>query len=487
MTDTPGNIQLRTRRPTQIVLAVALALYGIAGFPHPGEPDPSPAAAHPLPGFPHSHGANPVCGGLTCPPPGDGTGERPHGGQPGTGPGGGRPGDSRPSSNCVGAHAAGCRKAVEQGYIDPDDDLNEAIDSPRDIADMGDTFAEANPSVDFDADDFADAMDKAERPPNRGDVANALCAAVSGCSSTGDEAIQYLLDNHISFGQDDDTVEGFNPANPVTIGQMGSFFNRIPESQDNGGGGGGGPGGGGASPPGGGGDDEEPCPTGLGLTAGDRSRFVSQLQWVTLVGIEVQGEPGRPWPPHPDMPGGSEFLVVSESPVWPVIDADAPWHVHSDDGCRWEAVSVQTRMTQLLPWRTSDRSTIESAHAARPGAGFGTYLRRWDNLSASQQTQAQQYHTGRDVSASCGIATAMVAADSYGQCRWELPRPGVWSWQARACFEGVTEDATFFECATLASGVEWFLEIIDYTSGITLQHNSGALPEAGPRPQALEI
>ena len=93
---------------------------------------------------------------------------------------------------------------------------------------------------------------------------------------------------------------------------------------------------------------------------------------------------------------------------------------------------------------------------------------------------AQQRHANRDVSASCGIETASVSADSYDRCRWELPTPGVWSWQARACFEGVAENATFHECATLARGVEWFLEIIDYTSGITLQRESGARPPAEP-------
>ena len=142
---------------------------------------------------------------------------------------------------------------------------------------------------------------------------------------------------------------------------------------------------------------------------------------------------------------------------------------------------MQTRLTQLLPWRTSHRSTIDNAHASRPDAGFDTYLRRWDNLTAVQQSQAQQYHRNRDVSASCGVATAMIGADAYDRCRWQLPTPGVWAWQARACFEGVGVDATFHECATLAGGVEWFREIIDYTSGITLQHDPDTRSDAEHR------
>ena len=247
------------------------------------------------------------------------------------------------------------------------------------------------------------------------------------------------------------------------------------------------PGTGGNRPPARGSPDEDDmCTTGLVLSAGDRSLFASQLTWTTLVSIEPQGGSGRTWPPHPDVPGGADYLVVSQSPVWPVIDPGASWYVLSDDGCLWQAVTVQTRLTQLLPWRTSHRYRIESAAAARPGAGFDTYLRRWDNLTAPQQAQAQQLHRNADVSKSCGIAAAAVSADSYDRCRWQLPTPGVWSWQARACFEGVAEDTTFHQCTDLAGGVEWFLEIIDYTSGITLQEGSLAGSGAARRrpPQA---
>ena len=469
MTRTPHNPRPGSRRWTQVALTAALLLYGIAGFPRPGDPDPSPAAAHPLPGWPHSHGGNPICTAFGCPPPDDGTGNDRPGNRPGNNRPGNRPGDPQPPPNCVGVHADGCEQGVDQGYINPDDDLDAPIQEPNRIAQMGDQFAEHNDDVDFDHGAFSNAMDDAEHPPRRGDVADALCAAISGCSATGDEAIQYLLDNDISFGQVADTVEGFNAERPVTIGQVGSFFHRLPETREDSGGNGGGRGGGG------GGDlDEEACTTGLDLSEGARSLFVSQLSWQTLVNIESQGEPGRPWPPHPEVPGGTEYLVVSGSPVWPVIDPGASWYVASDDGCLWEAISVQTRLTQLLPWRTSHRSMIETADAARPDAGFDTYLRRWDNLTAAQQSRAQQYHRDRDVSESCAFTTATVSVDAYDRCRWELPSPGVWSWQARACFEGIAVDATFHECATFARGVEWFLAIIDYTSGITLRHDAGA-------------
>ena len=315
------------------------------------------------------------------------------------------------------------------------------------------------------------------------------------------EVADELADMGILLGLDDDgdgeadpyTEVGAAPDSTMNNAQLAAFLDRIPTS----GGGGGGdgpavgnpgnnnpnnnPGNNNPGRPDNRDDDAAPCTTGLSLSAGERSLFVAQLKWATLVGIEARGEPGRPWPPHPDVPGGTAHLLVAGSPVWPVANPGGVWYAVRDDGCLWEVVSVQTRLTQLLPWSTSHRAGIENADSARPGAGFGTYLSRWDNLSAAQQAQARQHHTDRDVSASCGIETAKISVDSYDRCRWELPAPGVWSWQARACFRGVAESVTFNECATLASGVEWFLEIIDYTSGITLRHDSGARPPAEPR------
>ena len=391
-----------------------------------------------------------------------------------------------------------CREikaGIENGYL-PDDYNPDEDAGAEDLMAIFERYGEHNPG--FDADAALETLPE-EGTADRGDMFIAIAIGI-GIEVDPDadpfEVADELADMGILLGSDGDgdgivnpyTRPDADPDTTMTNSELAAFLHRIPtddgDDEGSGGPGGGGgspPGGGGGSPPGGGDDDEEPCTTGLGLTAGDRSRFVSRLRWVTLVGIESQGEPGRPWPPHPDVPGGAEYLVVSGSPVWPVIDPDAVWHVPSDDGCLWQAVSVQTRLTQLLPWNARHRSMIENAGAARPSAGLDAYLSRWDNLSADQQAQAQQSHRSRDIRASCDIATALAAADSYDRCRWELASAGVWSWQARACFEGIAEDTAFRECATLASGIEWFLEIIDYTSGITLQHDSGPGPPAEPR------
>ena len=374
---------------------------------------------------------------------------------------------------------------VQNGYLPQDYEPNRPTQSSELIQVLS-SYGEHNP--DFDADAALEALPD-RGLVDRGDMFIAIAIGIGlDVDPDGDpfEVADELADMGILLGHDGDGDGVTNPysrpdADPdstMSNAQLAAFLDRIPIDPDQGdsyrppdrG-----------SPPDPDPDDEDMCTTGLVLSAADRSLFVSQLSWHTLVGIEPEGEPGRPWPPHAEVPGGSEFLVVSGSPVWPVIDPGALWYVASDDGCYWEAITVQTRLTQLLPWRTSHRSTIDNAHASRPDAGFDTYLRRWDNLTAVQQSQAQQYHRNRDVSASCGVATAMIAADAYDRCRWQLPTPGVWAWQARACFEGVGVDATFHGCATLAGGVEWFREIIDYTSGITLQHDPDTLPDAEHR------
>ena len=381
---------------------------------------------------------------------------------------------------------------IEKGYL-PDDYNPDEDTGAEDLLMIIERYGEHNP--DFDADAALKTLPE-EGNADRGDMFIAIAIGIGlDVDPEADpfEVADELADLGILLGHDGDGDGVTNPysrpdADPdstMTNAQLAALLDRIPTDDGEDDRGSGGSGGGGGSPPGGGGDDEEPCTTGLGLTAGDRSRLVSQLRWVTLVGIGPQGEPGRPWPPHPDVPGGREHLLVAGSPVWPVADSRGVWHALSDDGCLWEVISIQTRLTQQLPWRPSHRATIEDADAARPGAGFDTYLSRWDNLSASQQAEARQRHTDRDVSASCGISTAMISVDSYDRCRWQLPVPGVWSWQARACFEGVTENATFRECAPLAGGIEWFLEIIDYTSGITLHSDPVGSGPKRPHPSRV--
>ena len=214
-------------------------------------------------------------------------------------------------------------------------------------------------------------------------------------------------------------------------------------------------------------DLDPPCSTGLSLSESERLAFLADLRWETLVDIKPQGPPGERWPPHPDVPGGSEFLVVADSPVWTVIDS-AAWSVPSLDGCVWEATDVEVVVTQLLPWRAGDRLDIEDAAEARPGAGFDTYLARWDRLSAIQRSQAQQHHPGGGVSHTCDFEDATDPDLAKSRCSWELPWAGVWNWSVSACFEGVTSERTYEECAVLDSGVEWFLNIVDYTQQITL-------------------
>ena len=388
---------------------------------------------------------------------------------------------------------------IQNGYLpknfDPDADT-----TPNALAEILNFYGEHNPE--FDADAAFDALPD-EGLADRGDMFIAIAIGI-GLDVDPDadpfEVADELADIGILQGHDRDgdgltnpyTRPDADPDSTMTNAQLAAFLARIPtadDDNDQGDGEVGGPDVQRPRPGDDGGDldqDDETCTTGLLLSGSDRSRFVSQLTWATLVSIEPTGEPDRPWPPHPEVPGGGEYLVVSRSPVWPVIDPDALWHVQSDDGCMWQAVSVQTWLGQLLPWSARHRSMIETADEARPGAGFDIYLSRWDNLSAAQQAQAERHHRSSDVNASCDIATAMAAADSYNRCRWELATPGVWSWQARACFEGVGAGVTFRQCATLASGVEWFLEIIDYTSGITLQHNPGPGPPAVLRHGAPE-
>ena len=385
--------------------------------------------------------------------------------------------------NCRSWACKEINAGIESGYL-PDDYNPDADTIAEDLLAIIERYGDHNSG--FDADAALETLPE-EGHADRGDMFIAIAVGIGldvDVAADPFEVADELADLGILLGHDGDgdgDVDPYSrpdadPDSTMTNAQLAALLDRIATLN---GGGGGGDNGGGRRPDRN--DNNEPCTTGLGLTALDRSRFVSQLRWMTLIGVESQRDPGRPWPPHPDVPGGTEYLAVSGAPLWPVVDSDASWHVSGDDGCQWRAGSVQTRLTQLLPWHTSHRSEIEKADTARPGAGFGIYLSRWDNLSPAQQAQAQQRHLDRDVSTSCGIDTAKVSVDSYDQCRWELPVPGVWSWQARACFEAVAGSARFQECDTLAHGVEWFLEIIDYTSGITVHRDSAVTPGAEPR------
>ena len=211
------------------------------------------------------------------------------------------------------------------------------------------------------------------------------------------------------------------------------------------------------------------CAASVAVTAQQRRSFAAQLRWKTLVGIEATGEPGVRWPPHPDVPGGSDWLIVADSPVWPLLDSGADWEIIDQDGCVWVTTHLETSVIQMLPWRSSHRRIVEQADADRPAAGFDVYLQRWDNLSPTERSGAQRNHVARDIDVRCGFDTAGVDSDSYDECRWELPGPGVWRWEAAACFETTSGEETERDCVTLAVGVEWFLTINDYTQQLTIQ------------------
>ena len=374
---------------------------------------------------------------------------------------------------------------IQSGYL-PDDFNPHQPANTESLEQIIEDYGAQNPA--FDGDAALLALQNAGDEADRGEMFNAIAAGLGIPYNPDDpfEVADELADLGILYGHDRDGDGEANPytrpdADPDSVMSNAALAALLDRIQDDTGGGpvvdqpsgGSGPGGGatgGTTSPSRPVDPADVCTTGVALTFSERTLFAGHLRWETLAGIEPQGEPGVPWPPHPDVPGGTEWLVVSQSPVWPVVNPAARWEtVDLDDGCVWVATGVQTRITQILPWQPSHRRTVEDASAARPNAGFDVYLQRWDNLSRDRQADVQRSHRNRDVSVTCPFETAKVSEDSYTQCRWELPVSGVWAWQARACFEADTGHAILRDCTTLASGVEWFLGIIDYTSGITLQ------------------
>ncbi len=413
---------------------------------------------------------------------------------------------------------------IDAGYL-PDDFNPHDPTQTQDLLQIIGDFGAQNPS--FDQDAALLALEDAGHETDRGEMFNVIAAGlgITYNPEDGGGVADELGDLGIVWGHDGDPTDNphgdADPDSTLSNAALAALLDRIEDSTGPGGGGptvGGTTGGSAPTPcaagahrhtPGGGchphpdpgctasgtyraiagsghstvvtgvctpGQNDEVCTSGLALTNNDRAAFAAQLRWETLVGIEPKGEPGVPWPPHPDVPGGAEFLVVSQSPVWPVVDPGARWEtVNQDDGCLWVATRVETHLSQMRPWHSGHRRVMENAGT------FGEYLRRWDNLTPAQQTQAIQHHRSGDLNVRCPLETAMVSDDSYGQCRWELPKPGVWSWQARACFEAGVGHGLYRDCATLAQGVEWFLGIIDYTSGITVLGDPRGPAGQGPR------
>lgn len=394
------------------------------------------------------------------------------------------PTNSPPPSNSPvcsgGAHCENIKDGIDQGWYPKDLDHGE----PTEITDLREVlgdFGAQHPN--FDTQAALDALDGETGDADRFDMAKALANGLGisftddDPSTPGDErmdAVKKLADRGIVFGYDGDSStvsdQDFGGNNHMTNGQMASFLNRIKTPSGSNPGSPGSPAPGSPHvPPAAPVPPNQVCTTGLPLTQGQRTAFAAQLKWKTNVGIESVSSPGAKWPPHPDVPGGHQFLVVSASPVWPVVDPGAQWvAVNQQDGCVWSATDVETRVSQMLPWRADHRAALEAA------GGFDLYLSRWDNRSDDEQALAARQHLDRDIDVQCALATAKVSADSYDQCRWELPDSDVWSWQAVACFEASSTVATFRECAPLAEGVEWFLTINDYTQLITMQSRSAS-------------
>ena len=376
---------------------------------------------------------------------------------------------------------------IAEGYLPEGFNPHDDVDTD-DLVLIIEDFGSVNPS--FDEHAALLVLQDAGTQTDRGEMFNVIAAGLGIPYNPDDpfEVADELADLGILFGHDQDGDGISNPYSRPDADAEGTLWNanlaallnRIGDHT-----GGGGPAGPtlgqptGGSPTGGAPSTPGPdgvCATSVVLTSGARAAFAAQLRWETLVRIEAQGEPGVPWPPHPEVPGGAEFLVVSESPVWPVVDPDARWEaVNQADGCVWVASHVETQVSQMLPWRSGHRRVLEDAGT------FGVYLGRWDSLTPDQQAQASQRHQDSDLNERCPLETAMVSEDSYSRCRWELPESGVWSWQALACFEAEAGDAVYRDCATLSQGIEWFLGIIDYTSGITARADPGGTAGQGPR------
>ena len=383
----------------------------------------------------------------------------------------------------TGAHCQNINDGIDQGWYPKH--LHHG--DPTDVADLRDVledFGAKNPH--FDTQAALGALQDETGDADRFDMAKALANGLGitfaddDPSTPGDErmgAVQKLADLGIVFGYDGDSStvsdQDFGGSNHMTNGQMASFLNRIKTPGGNSPNPGSPVPGSPYVPPV---DPDEACKAGLPLTNAQRTAFAAQLQWRTNVDIKTASRPGAPWPPHPDVPGGHEFVVVYGSPVWPVVDASAVWKTVSEHGCVWTATEVVTRVSQMLPWRASHRAELEAAD------GFDAYLSRWDNQTAGERTLAPQRHADRDVDVRCAFAMAKVEASSKSGCHWELPHSDAWSWQAVACFKASTDDATYRECATLADGIEWFRTMDYYTRQIAMRDDVGA--SGGRRPLA---
>lgn len=200
----------------------------------------------------------------------------------------------------------------------------------------------------------------------------------------------------------------------------------------------------------------------------------TEIGWETHIPLSAAG---RADPPHPDIPGGREYLVVTGDfgdgvfpDVWPAWDAGAALDVSDTGGCAWTAQSVVTRVRQLFMWNEADAAVIRRVSPVT--------AERWDRMDADQRSRLQGQirrewrrlddEAGRIdkviLGSSCPIATS--AANRSRLCQWGLPHPGVYEWRASVTYSTVEEatgDALESEL-TVASGADHFVRLVDHAS-----------------------
>ena len=198
-----------------------------------------------------------------------------------------------------------------------------------------------------------------------------------------------------------------------------------------------------------------------------------EIGWETRVPLS---ETGKANPPHPNTPGGGDFLVVTGDlgagtfpDVWPTWEDDAALDVTDTGGCAWTAQTVITRARQLFMWNESEAALIRQAAPVE--------AERWERMNAGQRARLQQQLRGEwrrlggagadnrlSVGSACPLTTPAAGRDRL--CRWGLPHPGVYQWQTTVAYSTV-EESTGDELESemiIASGVNRFLRLVDYAS-----------------------
>ena len=199
-----------------VSLALVMASVGCDDDGDDGGDDSTPVAPAPDPGD-GDDGGDPDWSFLGCIPNCDDGGTDP---------------DPRPPDPCGGTdgvHHDACQQALDEGWVEEQQVVNiyRPVDTTDELETIGDDFGQSHPNFNDDA--FETTISNAEQPPDRGDMANALCAGIPSCGGqTGDTAIQWLLNNGISTGYTGTgTIDDFGAGDDLSIGQVTSFLNRI--------------------------------------------------------------------------------------------------------------------------------------------------------------------------------------------------------------------------------------------------------------------